>query len=120
MRISDWSSDVCSSDLADAQEAVIPHDKEVAVAEIPEDARHLVLFLREALEVVVADLAMDMAAGLIDDHQALPGAGDDDTGGRVHVDGAVEVGPGLEDPAVEVEARGRQLDRKRTRLNSSH
>jgi hypothetical protein len=48
---------------------VVPHDEQAAVAKVIEDTRHLVGFLREAFEVVVANLAVDLAARLIVDRQ---------------------------------------------------
>src|SRR3546814_5049529 len=103
MRSSDWSSDVCSSDLRDAighVDAVHPletchhveHRIALAGAEVPDAERRLAR--GDGVE------GRDMAFGKIDDMDivAHPGA----VGGVVIV------------------AEYRQLDRKSTRLNSSH
>src|SRR3546814_6394854 len=100
MRISDWSSDVCSSDLRTGALAAAL----LAVA---------------ADDHAASDAAAAVAAGVA---LVIVGAGMDDESGAV----------GIEQPAVALEARtdevqrraadlvGFHQDRKSTRLNSSH
>src|SRR3546814_5825041 len=105
MRISDWSSDVCSSDLV------------VAAARVADDDLELVAVAADVEGIDAAsEAAADMHFGLVPD---------------AHLDAALEVGD--LDLAVGMErtgfvdrgggqrrgGQGRQ-DRKSTRLNSSH
>src|SRR3546814_6470541 len=97
MRISDWSSDVCSSDLVDDVGARSFEDRAAEAGNA-----HL-----EALEVLQrADLLVEPAASL-----DAGVAGDEELAAQLLVDlfgdlqAAAELHPG---------------DRKRTRLNSSH
>src|SRR3546814_6675038 len=101
MRISDWSSDVCSSDLAGACASGRREER----AAVDHGALHAALH-RQALEGAVLGLAGE-AVGL-----DLPGAlrvEDHEVGGR-------SLG---EAPGVEPENLGGP-DRKSTRLKSSH
>src|SRR3546814_9979313 len=108
MRISDWSSDVCSSDLLYHQLAVGGTDFRVAgVAADAEDAEGVALLLRH--HVGGAD--------------AIPGARieAEDLGEPAQV-GNLLLGPaavGVGDVEEAVQQLLRQ-DRKSTRLNSSH
>src|SRR3546814_9249946 len=113
MRISDWSSDVCSSDL---REAAHFDGQVAAIGVVTEDERHMdVLASREEVDGLFAgaDLAPDVE---------LPG--DLDVGGGLiagvgHVDDDVEL---VTESSDVVDPRGghRRLDRTSTRLNSSH
>src|SRR5262245_59330471 len=80
------------------------------VAQVTQNAWHLILLLREALEVMAGDLAVEVAAGLVDNLKPVFGGGDHDAGRGVHMDHAVEIGAGFENAAVKVVARGRKLD----------
>src|SRR3546814_10487112 len=88
MRISDWSSDVCSSDLI-AREAVavgrggLQHRTRRILGDVKEDA----------VQIIARFLGRNREARLVDDLNQLG-------------DGQLEI--------------SRQLDRKSTRLNSSH
>src|SRR3546814_4041437 len=93
MRISDWSSDVCSSDLVDLLKPLLQlrHLREI-------DLGKMLLLVREQLRFILQrlDLLIDLLEGARGGEQIL------------RVVGAVEHRHGL---------RG---DRKSTRLNSSH
>src|SRR3546814_9051612 len=106
MRISDWSSDVCSSDLTPAASGV--NDRDVQLRE--HVAQDLGLFAEHRVEIAGIAVALDAPqAGALD--------GLDD-GGLAETD--EEGGPGLDADAVpRARAVGRQPDRKSTRLNSS-
>src|SRR3546814_7749290 len=109
MRISDWSSDVCSSDLsalwADAQakaDALVKDGKITAerAAELQEDARDALLaVVKPAYERVIAFAESE-----------LPNAAVNPTGaGQAHPDGAAYYAHQL-----------KRKDRKRTRTNTRH
>src|SRR3546814_2351854 len=98
MRISDWSSDVCSSDLVGA-EAVLGH---------------------------VDDLGSGVGVLDLDDVDVGRAEAGDLVGGAGRLDGGAVDGRGRGPRAVDLErpevagALGGGLDRKSTRLNSSH
>src|SRR3546814_1499964 len=105
MRISDWSSDVCSSDLHDA----------VAAGEVARAP------LRRYTHVLpqLAGVAQPIARGLVQIAHLGIGVGEDDPG-------LVRIGAALRVPCVDqlgprsLARLGRVEDRKSTRLNSSH
>src|SRR3546814_8821659 len=103
MRISDWSSDVCSSDLPGGEAALddgnaLLHAVDTDPRGIHRDARLVVV----AAHPAGAEAHLDPAAGEHVDRRQL--LGEDD---RVLVVVVEDEGPDLQ-------------DRKRTRLNSSH
>src|SRR3546814_10736616 len=104
MRISDWSSDVCSSDLAAADAGVAARE---GVDLQQQDQAH------DALVERLAD------AAAMRQHEARLQLGD--LAGR---DGlpreAAEAGVDAVDPAAFRDHVGHGADRKSTRLNSSH
>ena len=87
----------------DGQQTMIAHDHGVLVAEVGDDAGRLVGLLGEPFEVVIGDFAVERAATLIDVDQPFLGCRDDDTGARVDVEGALDVGLLAQDGTVEVE-----------------
>src|SRR3546814_2804955 len=105
MRISDWSSDVCSSDLADQN-----LDRGEADGEAERHRQH--------------DAAMRDAPSL----EQIPGADAADDEGRREVGGEHHVREAVKEGRVEyrlepvdhIENAVAQGDRKSTRLNSSH
>src|SRR3546814_3334920 len=101
MRISDWSSDVCSSDLLQLQGVLAPAE---AVGFV-EDHKIPGLCREEAWQVL---LALDPVHGRDDTVVQLP----------VGVVRNLEVGS-VDEEVVEAELQ-LQIDRKSTRLNSSH
>src|SRR3546814_9312845 len=116
MRISDWSSDVCSSDLpVDAGQPFLP------------DLRAQPLFDR----IVTArpEIEIDQFAGTLAQTMADIVAGDDEIGALLVTAAQNDVGVGMAGVEVvdrhPVELRSEILlhprqDRKSTRLNSSH
>src|SRR3546814_4851355 len=111
MRISDWSSDVCSSDLTgvDAHRAGLRRDDRVCDAE-----REIVMRMHPALRFGLEDPIVSFEAG--------PDA--------VHVEGSAAVGYIDAMGAISLHEQGLlrerfgidhiAQDRKSTRLNSSH
>src|SRR3546814_5424723 len=99
MRISDWSSDVCSSDLARRGEMIKIHGANVAPLEV--------------------ELAMTGLLGI--EKAGVVGVA---RNGDTLLAAAVLMAPGraLDEAAViaELKRRPSSLDRKSTRLNSSH
>src|SRR3546814_4450163 len=124
MRISDWSSDVCSSDLLGGDADVAPTAGIVALGEAPR---------RRHRKAAVADLEIDRGVELriVELHQhvvagnpQMGGAEGDESG---HVEAAhtddIEpraVGGEAELAGAVVRAGSLRLDRMSTRLNSSH
>src|SRR3546814_2428544 len=110
MRSSDWSSDVCSSDLITPQGDLLIGGKEVATDEAQ---RALLLEYRAGIIAVAAagtDIGMKGADfGLRTAGKALRG---------VFSGNSDEIEAEIEADAREFEAQAR--DRKSTRLNSSH
>lgn len=84
-------------------------------AKIAQDARHLVVDARQPLESVIADLAMQRAAALVVDDETFLDRADDRARRGMDVQHAVDVGPSLQDAAVEVEPGRRQLHARVTR-----
>src|SRR3546814_6388149 len=104
MRISDWSSDVCSSDLAEARALVLAVQRAVDLPELAQGRRNV---LARHADAVVAHLEDVAVLGAAVDAEADPAAG----GGE------------LDGVDKQVQQRLLQLalvDRKSTRLNSSH
>src|SRR3546814_1341801 len=105
MRISDWSSDVCSSDLLDlgvAAEALrllahVEHRQAEPFGDPRREGDAGGLATGDAVDRLVAGLALNQRAGEV--HELRAGAREGDDLAAVDVDGA---------------------DRKSTRLNSSH
>src|SRR3546814_8715063 len=113
MRISDWSSDVCSSDLLrgaarhlDAVEQIGPFAARGGVDAIEIPARHLVA--QPLLGLFVAGAVRDL-------HQHLFA--------RRRLEGDVAAGIAARDlalPGIDIAVADSPADRKSTRLNSSH
>src|SRR3546814_10898922 len=107
MRISDWSSDVCSSDLLpgcpDAAGERLDVDLMADAGAGRHDPEIVEVLLRPAQEAVAAAVALELQVqiGLDGVRRAV----------AVHHDGVVDDQVGLDD---------RREDRKSTRLNSSH
>src|SRR3546814_7729324 len=103
MRISDWSSDVCSSDLVDRRaDVAVGQHQHVGIAELLQPAQRVFGFVLE----VVAEHAHALGQGEAAEHRML--------------DAALRA-PAA--PDVEHVRRAEQVlgrDRKSTRLNSSH
>src|SRR3546814_7279439 len=100
MRISDWSSDVCSSDLhaideADEREAVDPDDRqrEFLAAEPGDGAARAFPALETLGDLAEHDVPRLVPEGVVDRLEAID---------------------------VDQQQRGGRIDRKSTRLNSSH
>src|SRR3546814_11157601 len=81
MRISDWSSDVCSSDLTHPTRGPIPPDEFIVQAEKSQDIYRLTLFvmdqaIRSAAQLrdrgLVANMSVNLSATLLD-HSDLVG-----------------------------------------------
>src|SRR3546814_7710022 len=115
MRISDWSSDVCSSDLAEA--AIAPHvDHDIALELLAEVDRELA---REGhrLGIVAVDV-QDRRLNALGDVGRIGRRARELRAGRetdLVVDDEVDAAAGI----VAADAREAE-DRKSTRLNSSH
>src|SRR3546814_3092767 len=146
MRISDWSSDVCSSDLVDHEAAAANLDLGghlVAVAEVLDvGANDAAARDDEALEATgLADLVVggegDVEGGVVGERvhedEQLAGAPAGDAprerpagrgGGAARCGRSTEVTADLvldrDLAAVDLDDRAHELDRKSTRLNSSH
>src|SRR3546814_990570 len=132
MRISDWSSDVCSSDLLerrlrsrsqDSDEVIAARMKE-AHDEIAHHAEYDYLIVNESFEHALAEMvAICLEPRLRSQRQLTEHAGlvaqllAPAAGGRVS--GYIVVGPVSSAP-FEVLSAGSSQDRKSTRLNSSH
>src|SRR3546814_10075601 len=106
MRISDWSSDVCSSDLGTALVTAIGRGAVQAVDFQNAAARHAFDFSAE-LDKGIADIRSQQAA-----QRRLAGTAQADQGNLAHT-----VSSPRQDGVVE---QVDQRDRKSTRLNSSH
>src|SRR3546814_1723231 len=108
MRISDWSSDVCSSDLPDAA-------AQSCTAVVVEHHWYLFGFFRVEAAVRAGDIRITVriARAL----QRPGGAQRDQRGVQRQCDGGGRVGAVRADAIAQ---RLRQIDRKSTRLNSSH
>src|SRR3546814_3959080 len=106
MRISDWSSDVCSSDLLDH---VALGDGDLELGRLAD------------LDVVEAQVARGVRIHALDVRGVLAAAVDDDhlRGDRGAVVALVP-GRGRDADAGTVVEHERRVDRKSTRLNSSH
>src|SRR3546814_8664959 len=107
MRISDWSSDVCSSDLVDAQAVAasrLPLDGAKAAADPARDA-FVERYLRRGI-----DAGVEM--------KSLSGASGGEGGYAVprEIDGSIAATPMALSPIRSIAT----VDRKSTRLNSSH
>src|SRR3546814_8199104 len=101
MRISDWSSDVCSSDLADAAIILVDHEQLFDPALVEQTARILLRDSRLHRRQIVAG------------HQFRDGL--------AHLFGKADVAVGEDAHQLARQAGGAFLkDRKSTRLNSSH
>src|SRR3546814_10582288 len=126
MRISDWSSDVCSSDLvrggeADAVDAVDLGDGADQQAQVG----HFSLTVRPAIRVDVlaeqVDLAHALRGELGDFHQhVLERPADFLAAGVGHHAERAVLRAALHARDEGTRALGARLDRKSTRLNSSH
>src|SRR3546814_3904690 len=130
MRISDWSSDVCSSDLQQRARDGLEQRGLVAIDD-PPYRQPLVPVHQAALARLAGQYAFDIA-----DAEHLPGAeyrgeefsrrlGRVDRGGRIEAIVAIAAGRrrGLADMPEQDRAaapRGLDQDRKSTSLNSSH
>src|SRR3546814_10098621 len=111
MRISDWSSDVCSSDLRAGARGIDLHLVEGALLEAGEGS-----------DAERADRIAGRSRRVVADDEAAPRAGAADPG-PAH-DGCDRAADRTVDgePAFLDHGRAREavVDRKRTRLNSSH
>ena len=94
---------------------MIGHDQRVLRAEIAQDARHFIVDPRQAFESVIADLAMQGAAALIVDDEAFFERADDRTRCGMDMQHTVDVGPCLQDAAMKIESRRRQLHARMAR-----
>src|SRR3546814_4539903 len=103
MRISDWSSDVCSSDLSGVDIEQIDPRLVVVIAEIGDLLLARAEARRQHEEAAIGEEAM-VGAILVHDRQPLDAAV-----------GRTALGD-IDDAGVEITV----LDRKSTRLNSSH
>src|SRR3546814_5415491 len=112
MRISDWSSDVCSSDLAGQRQQGL--DRALAEAALAHDDGAVMV-----LERAGDDLGGRGAAGVDqhDDRKAVRGVA---RPGIIAFDVALLAAALGDDLAMLQEGVGQAEDRKSTRLNSSH
>src|SRR3546814_6096691 len=125
MRISDWSSDVCSSDLVVAAGAQLPHERDLTEQRRPE-ALGEVLAAAVAEDVVALAVVTGEPAHVLDDalhlevhllrHEPRPLG--DALRGRLRRGDDVDLGAGQELSERPRDVAG--ADRKSTRLNSSH
>src|SRR3546814_2549504 len=101
MRISDWSSDVCSSDLWEGDEIarVVPVIERLAAAGVPMSV--------DTRKAAVMEAALAAGAAVVNDVSALR-----------HDPRAMEVVVAAGCPVILMHAPS--ADRKSTRLNSSH
>src|SRR3546814_9910129 len=109
MRISDWSSDVCSSDLA------VEPDLDRQSAQDGRDARadDLIVAVHSAERL---DFLRDVGRRLKRDEHAASLIGEPRSGVQVDAGAA----GGIYDQCVDLARIEAVLDRKSTRLNSSH
>src|SRR3546814_10067171 len=116
MRISDWSADVCSSDLPDSNGVMLAAmlAGEVAAAvqphHLPDDRAKLASALKELARR--HDVIVTVGGASVGDHDHVRGALED-AGGRLDF-WKIAMKPGK--PLI----AGTLGDRKSTRLNSSH
>src|SRR3546814_1216953 len=108
MRISDWSSDVCSSDLALAERIDMLEARLHALGEISDDARSRTLSATKSLSSQLTEL-----------QEATRSAAQEVTGMADVASGRIEATTQSARKAME-ESRLDIEDRKSTRLNSSH
>src|SRR3546814_3029668 len=118
MRISDWSSDVCSSDLAGAGKLQVERLQALLRKTRPDIAQRIIagrlpLECRWSRDVGSAPGVREETVHLGSDI-GVCSAGDSEIGGRDHAD---PTGSAANDAANNAAAA---IDRKSTRLNSSH
>src|SRR3546814_5562410 len=103
MRISDWSSDVCSSDLSGRSKHLLPISRRARQPHRLARRREKRAGLGFAFALFIGGIAVG-----------------DDAGARLDVHFAVLDDRGAQHDAAVHIAVGREIDRKSTRLNSSH
>lgn len=93
---------------ADAEQSVIPHEKQMFFAKVTKNSGNFLFLLGETFKIVIPDLAGDMTPGLVQHDQFALRGGDHDAGCRMDVKHAVHVRPIGHDSTMEIQARGRQ------------
>src|SRR3546814_1842985 len=107
MRISDWSSDVCSSDLVEIVGRLVEHQQVRVSREFTREQQPRALAARKRADERVGQFGIE---------QELLEIALDVLLYPEHLDPVAAVGEHVADALV----GGHQLDRKSTRLNSSH